>query len=440
MAMDFETATPKACVKNKINEPKETKAHLTKNGIDQTGLIDYIQTIEKKLSTYETVINSQAQTISYLEKCKKEGELSFINDINLHFTEIYERYVEIQNKIIQTSKEALNDLSQKYENMQNEKLTFIDPLIKRETRDNRSFLQKVRARINLFLKPKLGELNLYSPRPMNIPSRYTEVKTKTSLPKISVVTPSFNHGQFLERTINSIVNQNYPDLEYIIQDGKSTDQTLNIIKNYEPKIKHWASVKDNGQSHAINMGFEHATGEIMAYINSDDMLLPGTLHYVGKYFAAHPNIDVIYGHRILVNENDLEIGRWVLPPHDDQILSWADYIPQETLFWRRSLWEKVGSRIDENFQFAMDWDLILRFREVGANFARVPRFLGVFRIHLNQKTSSQLFEKGIAEMERLRERYHGRSVSNLEIQRATKKYLNHHVLYHKLYRLGLLRY
>jgi hypothetical protein len=168
--------------------------------------------------------------------------------------------------------------------------------------------------------------------------------------------------------------------------------------------------------------------------------LPGTLHYVAHFFATHPDVDVVYGHRILIDDKDQEVGRWVLPPHDNQILSWADFIPQETLFWRRRIWDAAGGQIDESFRFALDWDLLLRFREAGARFVRLPRFLGAFRVHLEQKTSSQMNDTGMQEMEILRKRCHGRAITQEEINRHIRKYLCLHVICHKLYRLGVFSY
>jgi hypothetical protein len=142
----------------------------------------------------------------------------------------------------------------------------------------------------------------------------------------------------------------------------------------------------------------------------------------------------------VIDEYDAEIGRWVLPTHEDDILSWADYVPQETLFWRRRIWEKVGSTIDERFRFAIDWDLLLRFRDAGARMHRLPRFLGGFRVHPHQKTSMSMQDIGVREMNELRQRCHGRQVNGDEIARALARYLRRHILYHKLYRLGVLRY
>src|SRR5207302_369335 len=149
-------------------------------------------------------------------------------------------------------------------------------------------------------------------------------------------------------------------------------------------------------ANGLNVGFEHATGEIMAYLNSDDVLLPGALNYVANYFREHPEVDVVYGHRVVIDEYDQEIGRWVLPGHDDEVLSWADYVPQETLFWRRRIWEDAGGMIDESFRFAIDWDLLIRFRDAGARMARLPRFLGGFRVHPHQKTSKEMADIGVS--------------------------------------------
>ena len=131
---------------------------------------------------------------------------------------------------------------------------------------------------------------------------------------------------------------------------------------------------------------------------------------------------------LLLDEEDREIGRWVLPAHSNDVLSWADFVPQETLFWRRSTWEKAGGRIDEKFRFAMDWDLLLRFRKVGARMVRLPHFLGAFRIHEAQKTSATINEIGQVEMARLRLRELGREVDHHEIRRALVPYLLAHVI------------
>jgi len=256
-------------------------------------------------------------------------------------------------------------------------------------------------------------------------------------PALSIVTPSYNQGMFLERTMRSVLDQEYPRLEYIVQDGGSNDGTKELLRSYGDKLHHWESHADSGQAQAINFGFRHATGDILAYLNSDDLLLPGSLAYVARYFNAHPDVDVLYGHRIIIDVNDQEVGRWILPPHEDDLLSWADFVPQETLFWRRRIWERVGGRLDTSFQFALDWDLLIRFRDAGARFTRVPRFLGAFRVHPQQKTSARIADLGYAEMLRLRQRCLGRPVSDAEIRARVNWFVAKHIIYHQLHRLGL---
>src|SRR6059058_4804431 len=173
---------------------------------------------------------------------------------------------------------------------------------------------------------RLGITPHYSPRAISVPASYTKAPS-IDWPLISIVTPSFNQGRFLERTIRSVLDQHYPKLEYIIKDGGSLDETVDILKRYKSSLTFCESAKDRSQAHALNLGFRHASGEIMAYLNSDDMLLPGALAYVAAYFAEHPEVDVVYGHRVIVDAADREIGRWVLPPHSDRMLVWADYVP-----------------------------------------------------------------------------------------------------------------
>jgi GT2 family glycosyltransferase len=173
----------------------------------------------------------------------------------------------------------------------------------------------------------------------------------------------------------------------------------------------------------------------MAWLNSDDLFLPGAFHKVVDYFNRHPEVDVIYGDRLLIDENGDEIGRWILPKHDDSVLSWVDFIPQETMFWRRRIWEKVGGHVDESFRFCMDWDLIVRFRDAGARFAHLPQFLGAFRIHGMQKTSAQINDVGMREMERLRMRMLGRVPDYRDIHKAVRPYILKHILCDIAYRV-----
>lgn len=285
------------------------------------------------------------------------------------------------------------------------------------------------------LLPRLGVLNQYPPRPLDFAGKQGRTPGLSNPPRISIVTPSFNQAAFLERTIRSVLEQSYPVLEYIIQDGGSTDGSVDILKRYSDRLTFWESKQDEGQTNAINLGFRHASGDIMAYLNSDDLLLPGTLAYVAAYFERHPEVDVVYGHRIIIDENDQEIGRWILPAHDNEVLAWADFVPQETLFWRRRVWNKIGGSFDESFQFAMDWDLLLRFRDAGARFVRLPDFLAAFRVHPQQKTSAQIGDTGFKEMARLRQRCHGEEVSGNDIRRGVATYMLRHVAVDRAYRI-----
>jgi glycosyltransferase involved in cell wall biosynthesis/GT2 family glycosyltransferase len=297
---------------------------------------------------------------------------------------------------------------------------------------------KMYARLRPLLGPTVGILRQHPPRPIVLPSHRASVRAPRPTPVISIVTPSYNQADFLERTIRSVLEQDYPRLEYIVQDGGSPDGTVDVLRRHAAKLTRWESIPDRGQAHALNLGFRNATGEILAYLNSDDLLLPGALDHVTRYFNTHPEVDVVYSHRVIIDPDDQEVGRWVLPPHDDEVLSWQDYVPQETLFWRRTIWERAGGRMDETFHFALDWDLLLRFREAGARFARLPRFLGAFRIHPRQKTSALFTQLYYPEIRRLRERCHGRPVPREEIRRALRPYLRRQVLYHQVYRMGLL--
>ncbi|MDO8543842.1 MAG: glycosyltransferase family 9 protein [Opitutaceae bacterium] len=234
---------------------------------------------------------------------------------------------------------------------------------------------------------------------------------ETKEPQIAIVTPSYGQEKFIERTMLSVLDQDYPKLLYGVQDGGSKDRSPEIIARQAARLRHWESVKDNGQADAIHRGFAHlisALGpdDLMAWLNSDDLLAPGALRFVADYFATHRDVDVIYGHRIIIDDDDRDIGRWIMPRHNPATLEWIDYVPQETLFWRKRAWDLAGG-IDPSFQFALDWDLLARFQLAGCKVVRVPYFLGAFRVHAEQKTSHAIHTTGADEMRRIRTRFHG---------------------------------
>ena len=194
---------------------------------------------------------------------------------------------------------------------------------------------------------------------------------------MTIVTPSYNQAAFLDRTIESVISQAYPRLAYAVVDGGSTDGSKELLEKYRSRLAYAVSEPDEGQAHAIVKGFCNTEGEIMAYLNSDDCLMPGALRYVGRYFQEHPRVDVVYGHRVIIDPDGLEIGRWVIPPHDTECVRRFDYVPQETLFWRRRCYEEVGG-IDARFHFAMDWDLILKFMQYRRKIQEATLFSRLF--------------------------------------------------------------
>jgi GT2 family glycosyltransferase len=268
---------------------------------------------------------------------------------------------------------------------------------------------------------ELGILQQYSPRPVKPCRLPASSRHTTRLPTIAIVTPSYNQRNLITYTLESVLAQNYPYLQYGVVDAGSTDGTAEILMKYQDRFAYHVSEADDGQSHAIAKGFSHLNGEIMAYLNSDDLLLPGTLSFVGGFFAKHPEIDVIYGHRIIINDVGQEIGRWILPRHDAEAIRHFDYVPQETLFWRKPLYERVGG-IDQSFHFAMDWDLLLRFIRVGARFHRVPYFLACFRAHLKQKTHTLIDGVGARERARLLDREYPQGWCSKRMQRLQESY------------------
>lgn len=214
---------------------------------------------------------------------------------------------------------------------------------------------------------------------------------KSALPKISIVTPSYNQASFIEETIQSVLEQHYPNLEYLIFDGGSNDGTIEILKKYDHYLK-WVSRKDNGQSDALNQGFRQAKGEVLAYINSDDRYEPGALHKVGEYMLQNPGAHWITGKCKVIDPQGREVRKavtayknfWLLL-RSYKILLILDYVSQPATFWRRSVIEKVGL-FDESQYFAMDYDYSLR---VGQFFRLhvLNDYLAAFRVHPASKSS-----------------------------------------------------
>jgi len=221
------------------------------------------------------------------------------------------------------------------------------------------------------------------------------------LPKISIVTPSFKHGAFLEEAIQSVLNQNYPHLEYIVMDGGSNDGSVDIIRKYEDRLAHWVSAPDQGQYDAINRGFARTTGEIMAWLNSDDKYCPWAFSIVGEIFADFPEIEwlttlypVIWdekGRAVELEANSGFSREGFLRGENLPGCGWyaRNFIQQESTFWRRSLWERAGGRLDTSYSLAGDFELWARFNKTAELYA-VGTPLGGYRRHGVQITSTRM--------------------------------------------------
>jgi glycosyltransferase involved in cell wall biosynthesis len=190
-----------------------------------------------------------------------------------------------------------------------------------------------------------------------------------TLPKITVVTLSYNQGQFLEQTIKSVLEQDYPNLEYIIMDGGSTDSSVEIIKKYERHLTYWQSRPDGGQSAAINSGLARAAGDIFCWLNSDDQFMPGALKKAGEYFAEHPDCQWLAGAAEYTNLTHRQQGvykaRFISKLEIAEFWLWANdrgtVLPQPSVFWRKELWLISGGYVRENLPNSMDYELWLRF-------------------------------------------------------------------------------
>ena len=202
-----------------------------------------------------------------------------------------------------------------------------------------------------------------------------------TLPRITVVTPSYNQACYLEETIESVLTQKYPNLEYIVIDGGSTDGSVEIIRNYSDKMKYWISEPDQGQSHAINKGFTQATGDILCWLNSDDVFLPGALACVGEQFQRRPQVDMLMGYTVFVSA-EKRIQRCVYNLMRLHMLAKYGVIAfsQQSMFWRRELLERVGC-LDESLHACMDVDLWIRFLKASAKVRRINRYLAAWRLH-----------------------------------------------------------
>jgi len=223
------------------------------------------------------------------------------------------------------------------------------------------------------------------------------------IPKISIVVPSFNQAKYLELALRSIIDQAYPNFELIVIDGGSTDGSPDIIRRYESHMKFWCSEPDGGQVPGIIKGFSHASGEILFFLNSDDLLEPGALHEVGAYFARNPNTDAVFGNALWIDGNGNPIRpQKEIPLNRFIFLHTYNYVPGMSMFWRRTIYDRVGG-FDTSFQLAFDADLWMRFSEHGT-IRHVARQWSRMRSYPEQK-SQRLLQTARDEDMLIRSRY-----------------------------------
>ena len=214
-----------------------------------------------------------------------------------------------------------------------------------------------------------------------------DLKDGRRLPRITVITPSFNQAAFLEGTIRSVLDQEYPSLEYIIIDGGSTDNSVEIIRKYSHRLAYWCSEKDGGQSHAINKGLRIATGEIIGWLNSDDIYYADSIWKAAQIFAKNPATDILFGNYDYIDDEGRTVHRRRELPYDFRVYLWtgACYHANVAGFYRKKCFDSFGL-VREDLHHSMDYELYLRFGINRCTFQHVPDVLGAYRLHMSSKT------------------------------------------------------
>jgi len=232
------------------------------------------------------------------------------------------------------------------------------------------------------------------------------IQGSDSATTVAIVTPSFNQARFLRQCLESVLAQTHPAIDYLVVDGGSTDGSLDILRSYGERVR-WISEPDNGQSDAIAKGFARTSGDILAWINSDDMLLPGAAAKAAAAFAVHPTAGLVYAHGWLLDEHGERTGRfpWIEPFDLWRLVYYSDYILQPSAFFRRSTFEAVGG-LDPSLHFAMDWDLWIRLASAADVVFLAEETLGCSRIWSETKTSTGGWRR-IKELSRLARRHTG---------------------------------
>ena len=257
-------------------------------------------------------------------------------------------------------------------------------------------------------------------------------------PLVSIVTPSYNQARFLPATIESVLTQTYPNIEYIVIDGGSTDGSAALIERYADRLAYWISEPDKGQTDAINKGFARANGEILAWLNSDDTYQPDAVANAVAKLHENPDCGLVYGEANFIDEHGQVIGRFpAAQTNYERLRRGYVHIPQQSAFWRASLWQQVGP-LDDGLYFAIDYDLWLKLAKV----SQVKYFPGQvwanFRLHGDSKTIAE-DDRCWSEMVQIHERDGGRRVSVLTIKYILRKLLAPLVTWRRRRRVQMAR-
>jgi glycosyltransferase involved in cell wall biosynthesis len=254
----------------------------------------------------------------------------------------------------------------------------------RETGLRQSLVSRGRERLQHFTWEGSAE-NLHLAC-LRVAEHANQPRPLEDLPLVSIVTPSFNQGRFLRRTIESVLSQDYPRIEYIVIDGDSTDESLEILESFGDRLQ-WVSEKDNGQTEAINKGFARSHGEIRAYLNSDDVLLPGAVKQIVDIFLDYPEYDLVYGKAYYIDENDQVTGEYRTAEYSLERLIRDNCICQPATFWRTGVAQRCGP-FNEQLHFSMDFEYWLRLARMGARLVFIPEHLACSRLYAETKTLS----------------------------------------------------
>ena len=237
--------------------------------------------------------------------------------------------------------------------------------------------------------------------------------------KVSIITPSFNQAAYLEATIRSVLDQTYPEIEYFIIDGGSSDGSLEVIKTYQDQLAGWVSEPDKGQTDAINKGFAMATGDIIAWINSDDTYLPHAVAQACAFLQENPGVGLVYGDANYIDQHGEVIGRFPAAQTSLPLLRRGYvHIPQQAAFFRKKHWDQVGP-LDPDFFFAMDYDLWVRLAGI-TSICYVPETWANFRLHQDAKTISA-DDRCWPEMLKVHYRDGGKWMSTLQMKYYLRK-------------------